>query len=156
MRRNALVIIAVVLAMSLSPMVHAQGAAYLSGSGRSYAIDAQGKGHNASDYPGQKPPWMSDLTFVIGPAYPYRARNVGHQGAGLFQLILDLQKGSVVRVQMVQGTGFQSLDDAAIDALRQWRFKPNKWKEVYMPVSFTLGKPLRAGAKRIPSNLEMQ
>jgi hypothetical protein len=40
-------------------------------------------------------------------------------------------------VTVVRSTGFAELDTSAVAALRQWRWKPGKWKEIEMAVEFT-------------------
>ena len=39
---------------------------------------------------------------------------------------------------MLQSTGYQVLDKAALDAFRQWRFKPHTVSAIRIPVGFSL------------------
>jgi TonB family protein len=103
----------------------------------SAAIDAKGVAYLGTQYQGP-PPWMDDVIHSVTPDYPYRARAVRQQGTGLYRLILDLKTGAVIRVTIIRSTGFGKLDDSVIAALRQWRWKPGKWKEIGLPVTFTL------------------
>src|SRR6266567_2154298 len=48
-----------------------------------------------------------------------------------------LNTGSVSKVTVIQSTGFPGLDNEAIFALHQWRWKPRRWKEIDIPVTFT-------------------
>jgi TonB family protein len=117
------------------------------------AVDARGVRHIASEYHGKNPPWSSDITHCIGPEYSDRDRRLYNQGRGLFRLTLDLETGAVLNITVVQSTGTSSLDRNALVALRQWRWKPGKWKEIDMPVTFRMseGPPrLPPGAIRIP------
>jgi TonB family C-terminal domain len=102
------------------------------------AVDARGVRHRASEYQGNPPPWTTEKTKVIGPEYPYFDRRNFNQGSGLFRLTLDLRTGAVTNVAIIKSTGFASLDHSSVVALRQWRWKPGKWKQIDTPVSFTL------------------
>lgn len=119
------------------------------------AVDARGVRHVASEYHGKIPPWVSDIVHWIGPEYSDRDRRLYNQGTGLFRLTLDLKTGAVLNITAVRSTGTSSLDRSALVALRQWRWKPGKWKEVDIPVTFRMseGPPrLPPGAVRIPTN----
>ena len=102
------------------------------------AVDANGVRHSTSDYGRKRPPWLLDITNAVAPYGPHRSdRFPGPQGRGLFQLKLDLKTGYVTNVTVVRSTGFAQLDTLAVDALRRWRWKPGKWKEIEMAVAFT-------------------
>lgn len=102
------------------------------------AVDAKGVRHSASNDGRNPPPWVLDNTNAVVPYGPSRSdRFPGPQGRGLFQLQLDLKTGSVTKVTVVKSTGFAQLDDLAVAALRKWRWKPGKWKEIEMAVAFT-------------------
>jgi hypothetical protein len=102
------------------------------------AVDAKGVRHSASDYGSRRPPFLLDITNAVAPYGPYRSdRFPGSQGRGLFQLQTDLKTGSVTNVTVVRSTGFAQLDTLAVGALRKWRWKPGKWKEIEMAVAFT-------------------
>jgi TonB family protein len=122
---------------------------------RSYvAIDAHGVLHRSSDYHGKHPPWMDDQVKTMGAEYPYWDRRSHHEGAGLFRLMLDLKTGAASNITVVKSTGFRSLDDSALIALRQWRWKPGKWKQIEMPITFTMAavpRPLPPGAVLLPN-----
>ena len=68
----------------------------------------------------------------------------------MFQLNLDLKTGLVTRVTMIKSTGFPALDTSAVASLRQWRWKPGKWKEIEIGVAFTRGGPVYRGTSRFP------
>jgi TonB family protein len=78
---------------------------------------------------------MDDVIKRVNPDYPYteRARRMG--GFGLYRVALDLKTGSVNKVTVIQSTGVATLDDSAMKALRQWLWKPGKWKEVDVPIA---------------------
>ena len=39
---------------------------------------------------------------------------------------------------VIKSTGYQILDNAALAAFRNWRWKPGKWKQVDVPITFKL------------------
>jgi TonB family protein len=66
---------------------------------------------------------------------------------------LDLRTGAVTQVTVIKSTGFIALDRSAVSALRRWHWKPGKWREIYMPVTFTIASPLPRppnGSTRLP------
>jgi len=103
-----------------------------------YAIDVKGVRREAASYPGSRPPWAADMVNAVGPEYFESDRRQRHEGQGFFRLSLDSKTGAVVKVEVVKSTGFVSLDRCATAALRQWRWLPGKWREITMPVTFTL------------------
>ena len=109
-----------------------------------YAIDTKGVRHNEP---------YKDCTKSIAPEYPYGERAQHHTGIGFFRLELNLKSGVVTKIIVTKSTGFAVLDNSAIAALRQWRWKPNRWKEIEIPVRFQLERGqhvLPRGAVPIP------
>jgi TonB family protein len=104
------------------------------------AIDAKGVVHYSTEYTGV-PPWLKDPVKTVAPEYPQFERHYGYQGTGIIRLILDLRTGSVTDAIVVKSTGFAGLDQSAISAFKRWTWKPGKWKEIYMPVTFAFGHP---------------
>src|SRR6266496_2697201 len=74
------------------------------------------------------------------PQYPYEARVKRPTGHGIVWLYVDPGTGYVTSARMLPSTGHKILDDAALDAFRQSRFKPNAVAKVRMPITFTLGR----------------
>jgi TonB family protein len=64
------------------------------------------------------------LIFAPQPAYPESARVSRIQGSGYFKLIVRVRTGRIQRIVIFRSTGNSMLDAAAVQALRQWRFKP--------------------------------
>jgi TonB family protein len=64
------------------------------------------------------------MIFAPQPAYPESARTRRIRGSGYFKLIVRVKTGRVQRIVIFRTTGDSALDAAAIQALRQWRFKP--------------------------------
>lgn len=71
------------------------------------------------------------------PEYPVLARMHRWIGKGYFKCMLH-PNGGVLSVQVLRSTGYDVLDQAAIAALRQWRFKVIGLKAVIVPIGFSL------------------
>src|SRR5215213_7323801 len=78
------------------------------------------------------PPWAADIIKEVRPHLPASERAKNHSGEGLFRFILDADSGTVRRVVVVQSSGYPGIDESVIDALRQWRLRPQKWKEIHV------------------------
>ena len=77
------------------------------------------------------------------PAYPVVARRNGYEGT----IVLSAQvltSGGVGELRVKKSSGYESLDQSALEAVRQWRFEPGRrmgqpvttWVEV--PIRFVL------------------
>jgi TonB family protein len=84
--------------------------------------------------------WQQYLIKTAPPIYPYADRARWHQGSGLFRLAIDKKTGAVIRIAVEKSTGFKTLDDSAIAALRQWRFRSSTFKAALVPVNFVMSK----------------
>ena len=88
------------------------------------ATERAGKGH---------------ILYSPWPRFPLAASAHGVAGKGQFQLSIDPRTGLVTEVQILETTHDTRLDEAAIKALRQWRFKPNTVRKFVVPIEFDLG-----------------
>jgi TonB family protein len=149
----ALVVVGPTLCPSL--LNGAGSSAYFGHSGiESTAVDAKGVRHRQDRRLRELPPWIQDRIKAFAPDYPRADRAKRNEGTGLFRLTLDLETGAVTRITMLKSTGFVTLDRCAIASFRHWRWKPGKWKEIEMPITFKMGSrpsPLPPGAVRIPT-----
>ncbi len=77
------------------------------------------------------------------PRYPLAARRNGDQGIVMLRVLVSAE-GLPVRVEVDRSSGFLPLDDAAADAVRDWRFVPARRGDrnvedwVRVPVEFRL------------------
>jgi periplasmic protein TonB len=77
------------------------------------------------------------------PEYPALARKRGWQGRVLLAVTVD-SDGSVQGVRVQSGSGHELLDEAALRAVREWRFQPGNRggepvaSQVEVPVQFKL------------------
>jgi protein TonB len=82
--------------------------------------------------------------YQVRPVYPESARRAGIQGTTLLRIHIEVD-GHVSDVSVQRSAGHQSLDEAAADAVRRWRFEPalnstgpvSMWAVV--PVEFRIG-----------------
>jgi TonB family protein len=113
--------------------IHAQDSRQVSA-----GVDAKGVRHTWRGSLGNPPPYVSDSTKRVTIVYPYDARKARREGAGFFRLQIDLATGNVIKVTILKSTGAAILDKAALSAFRGWKFKPRTWKEIDVPVKFSL------------------
>lgn len=166
LRRNSLVLPGMLLGLTcvaafiVPATSRAQGSrAYLTRESErnGSAVDARGVRRYGKNYPGKFPPWIDDRTQGVAPKYWYEDRWHKREGVGWFRISLDLRTGLVRKVVILSSTGFRGLDNSALTALHQWRWKPGKWQEIDMPVAFTLESPSfrpPPGAVRLPNATE--
>lgn len=72
------------------------------------------------------------------PEYPYEARRQKITGDGVMEMAIDPVSGRVLSVSMSKSTGSPFLDNAAMTALRRWRFRPGTVSSLRCPITFTL------------------
>jgi len=76
----------------------------------------------------------------ITPKYPKKARRMGWEGVVVLEFLVDAQ-GNVYDIKVVRSSGYAELDQAAINALKQWKFAPKPGanpEEGRLTVKFTL------------------
>ena len=76
--------------------------------------------------------------YAPPPFYPYEARDKRMEGSGIALLKVDSRTGYVTSAQMSKSTGHKILDDAALEAFRQWRFKPGTRSHIKAPITFSM------------------
>jgi len=86
---------------------------------------------------------------AVWPRYPYIARLKAHDGFGTYKLTIDHETGHVVSVDIVKTTTHKELDDCAIKAFQQWRFRPHTEEVVLVPVTFTYANRKLSEARRL-------
>jgi periplasmic protein TonB len=77
------------------------------------------------------------------PAYPPVARRMGQQGKVMLRVMVNAA-GAADKIEIRSSSGSSLLDDAALDAVKRWRFVParqgdqavNAW--VLVPITFAL------------------
>ena len=83
------------------------------------------------------------VVYAPMPIVPVSARHLS--GRGVY--VVDLVDGNVEDVRVLKSTGYKVLDDAAIAALSQWRFKPHVIYKSTIPIEFRATKQTSASKK---------
>lgn len=77
------------------------------------------------------------------PKYPPLAKQMHQEGLVLLMVEVD-RKGMAVKVEVKQSSGYQLLDQAALEAVRRWKFQPERIgdipfeSKVTIPIRFRL------------------
>jgi TonB family protein len=71
----------------------------------------------------------------VMPVYPEGARAAGVQGIVVIEAVVD-RDGNVTEPRVIQSVPL--LDDAALAAVRQWKYRPTRVDGVAVPFSMTL------------------
>lgn len=103
--------------------------------------------------PAPEPPQVKDVieepkigvSYMINPAPPYPAisRRIGEQGKVLMRVVVNIN-GEAESVKIENSSGSTRLDDAAMEAVKKWRFVPAKKNKipftasVLVPIKFSL------------------
>jgi TonB family protein len=83
----------------------------------------------------------SNVTHAVPIDYPYEARRRRITGSGVVVVEIDSVTGNVKAARMAPSIGSPILDDAALSAFRQFRFKPGTPTLAKIPINFSLGGP---------------
>lgn len=60
---------------------------------------------------------------IVKPEYPGQARKMGWEGTTLLKVLVD-QQGKSKIVKISRSSGFETLDKAAVEAVKHWQFHP--------------------------------
>jgi protein TonB len=89
------------------------------------------------------PNFNADYLDNPPPAYPARSRRMGEQGRVVLRVLVNAG-GTSDKVELHKSSGYEPLDEAALAAVRRWRFLPARQGErpvaawVLVPIVFTL------------------
>jgi periplasmic protein TonB len=86
-------------------------------------------------------PPRSDASHLSNPApaYPTASKRMEEQGQVLLDVYI-LPSGNVGEVKLKRSSGFARLDQAALDAVRQWRYQPAR--QGNEPIAYWYVQPL--------------
>jgi TonB family protein len=116
-----IILLSALLALTAAPSAHAQK-----------IVPSSGPKPVADAIP------MKMVLQQVPPEYPFEARRSRITGHGILFGRVDLKTGLVTAVKMEKSTGNTLLDEAALNAFRQWRFKPGTVREFRTPINFTM------------------
>lgn len=95
--------------------------------------------------PVQEPQVDASRMKSLAPKYPRLSRRLREQGTVLLEMLV-LPDGSVAELRVKTSSGFERLDQAALDAVKSWRFFPARrggeaiaYRYV-QPIAFSLAK----------------
>ena len=57
------------------------------------------------------------------PVYPPQSRRAGEQGTVVFNVLVD-EKGHPQQINIAKSSGFDKLDQSALQAIHRWMFNP--------------------------------
>ena len=75
--------------------------------------------------------------YAPRPKYPKDTQGYYPAGSGIVLMEVDKETGLVKSARMEKTTGNKLLDDAALQAYSQWRFKPGSVSKVHCPITFS-------------------
>ena len=101
-------------------------------------IDAKGVRHESKESAGNAP-WMRDVAYSRSPQPLPGDRSRWSEGVGIFRLRIHPTTGATKEVTIVRSTGHTAFDRSALLALKVWRFKPQTWTQVDLPMLFQRG-----------------
>jgi periplasmic protein TonB len=93
------------------------------GDGTGVQGSGQGTGAGTGSGTGSGPTRGPRIVDGGRPAYPENARNKGWEGTVKLQILVSTE-GRVEDVRVVASSGYAELDQAALRAVRAWRFSP--------------------------------
>jgi TonB family protein len=74
--------------------------------------------------------------YAPRPKYPKDTQGTRPTGSGIALMEVDEKTGLVTSAKMEKSTGNKLLDDAALQAFSQWRFKPGTIRRLRIPITF--------------------
>ena len=74
------------------------------------------------------------------PKYPPLAKQMHQEGLVILMVEVD-RKGLTVKVEIIQSSGYQLLDQSALEAVRHWRFQPERIGDI--PTESKVAIPIR-------------
>ena len=91
----------------------------------------------------QMPSSAADYLNNPSPEYPRLSRRMGEQGKVVLRVFIDVE-GKPQTIEIRQSSGFDRLDQQAIESVKRWRFVPGKRNGVpeamwnIVPINFVL------------------
>ena len=81
---------------------------------------------------------MKVVVYQVPPEYPFEVRRSRITGHGILFGQVDYKAGTVISVKMEKSTGSRILDQAALNAFREWRFKPSTTRQFRVPINYVM------------------
>ena len=94
-----------------------------------------------------------EAIYTPMPVYRPEWAKQGLSGKGVVLVTIDKETGRVTGARMLESTGNQLLDGAALQAYSQWRFKPGTVTQLRMPIEFKNRPQRPTSTQRAPPAL---
>lgn len=104
-----------------------------SGGGNGSGSGSSGNGSQGYTHPG--------ILSQVNPTYPESARRQGVQGTVILKIQI-LSSGRPGSVSVYRSSGNDGLDDAAVEAVQQWRFIPAEDRSTSEPITCVTTMPV--------------
>jgi TonB family protein len=82
--------------------------------------------------------YKRDSVFAPDPEYPIKSQHLGHDGQGIYRLMINEKTGVADEVKVLRTTGYRDLDATAVMTLFKWKFRPGAVKQRDVLVVFHL------------------
>jgi TonB family protein len=66
---------------------------------------------------------------------------------GVYAIDLSVTTGLVYSARVLQSSGDKGVDEAVLETLRQWRFRPRSIYKLIVPIDFTRSGPILGGKR---------
>ena len=86
--------------------------------------------------------------YTPKPVYRPEWAKQNLHGKGVVLVTIDTKTGRVAGARMLESTGNQLLDGAALQAYSQWRFEPGSIPQLKIPVEFTSRQPAQTAGRK--------
>jgi protein TonB len=112
-------------------------------SGQGSSRTGRGNGARYGDGSGGSKFVQVSYAYSPTPEYPEEARREGREGRVLLRVLVD-EQGRSKSAEVNQSSGSEALDQAAVQAIRSWRFSPARYGDkpvenwVKIPIDFRL------------------
>ena len=73
----------------------------------------------------------------VDPNYPLDEKKAGVDGVVVLEIVVD-QKGDVTETDIIRSSGNGNLDDAAVEAVKQWKYEPGVMEGKPVPVKMVI------------------
>jgi protein TonB len=111
------------------------------GSGADTGGSGGGSGQGNDAGTGRKGILHPRVLSKVEPVYPPSARNAGQEGTVVLKIQI-MENGRPGDIVVYRSSGYDSLDDAAVAAVKKWRFTPAKDRESGRTFTCTTSLPV--------------
>lgn len=118
-----------------------EGVAHASGSGTDTGGSGGGSGQGNGVGTDRKGILLPRVLSKVEPVYPYAAKNAGQEGTVILRIEI-MENGRPGDIVVYRSSGYASLDDSAVAAVKKWRFTPGKDQDSGRTIKCTTRLPV--------------